>query len=144
MTTRSRRRSRNPRITGSLPQPAWKPLRYHRPAYELLSADAIEQIHQAALKVLKETGMAILSEPARKRFSEAGFDTKSGSDMVQFDSELLESLVSKAPSSFIMHARNPDKSIQIGDGFAAFCSVGGPAYVMDSDKGRRTGNYQEM
>ena len=144
MTAKSRRRTRKPRVSGRLSQPAWKPLLYHRPAYELLSQDAIENIHQAALSILKETGMAILADSARQYFAEAGFDVAAGKEIVHFDSELLESYVAKAPSSFTMHARNPDRHVRVGDGHAVFCSVGGPAYVMDSDKGRRTGTYAEM
>lgn len=145
MTQRIRRRSgRISRVSGLISQPPWKTLHYHRPAYELLSDDAIESIHQAALSILQETGMAILAESARKHFTEAGFDVGKESDIVRFESPLLESLIAKAPSSFTLHARNPDKNIRLGDGNAAFCSVGGPAYVMDTDKGRRSGNYQEM
>ena len=145
MTQKSRRRSgRKTRVTGQIAQPAWKPLRYHRPAYELLSNDAVENIHQAALSILQEVGMAILAESARTRFVEAGFEIADDSDVMRFDSALLESLIGKAPSSFTMHARNPAKNVVIGDGNAAFCSVGGPAYVMDIDKGRRNGSYAEM
>jgi len=53
-------------------------------------------------------------------------------------------VIAQAPSSFTLQARNQEKNIKIGDGCAIFTSVGGPAYVMDSDKGRRTGSYAEM
>ena len=88
--------------------------------------------------------MAILSPNAREKFSTAGFNVKANSDLIHFDKALIESLVAKAPSAFTLHARNPVKNIKIGDGHAAFCSVGGPAYVMDLDKGRRNGTYAEM
>jgi trimethylamine--corrinoid protein Co-methyltransferase len=144
MTTRNRRRSRKPRVSGMISQPAWKTLRYHRSAHELLSADAIENIHQAGLSILQETGMAILSENARAHFASAGFAVDNESNIIRFDAELIEALVAKAPSAFCLHARNPDKNLKLGDGNALFSSVGGPAYVMDSDKGRRTGTYAEM
>jgi len=144
MTTRSRRRSRKPRVSGMISQPAWKTLRYHHLPHELLSADAIENIHQAGLSILQESGMAILSENARAHFVSAGFDVDNESKLVRFDAELIEALVVKAPSSFSLRARNPDKNLKLGEGNALFSSVGGPAYVMDSDKGRRTGTYAEM
>jgi len=110
----------------------------------LLSTDAIENIHQAGLSILQDSGMAILSENARARFGSAGFNVDSESNIVRFDAELIESLVAKAPASFSLRARNPDKNIKLGAGHAVFASVGGPAYVMDHDKGRRTGTYAEM
>lgn len=144
MTTRSRRRTRKPRVSGIISQPVWKTLRYQHSPHELLSADAIENIHQAGLSILQESGMAILSENARAHFDSAGFDVDNESNMVRFDAELIEALVAKTPSSFSLRARNPDKNIRLGDGHAVFASVGGPAYVMDNDQGRRTGTYAEM
>jgi trimethylamine--corrinoid protein Co-methyltransferase len=145
MTDRNRRRGkRSARIAGSIAQRPWKTLRYRNPPFELLGDDAIESIHQAGLSILQETGMTILSPQARKRYAEAGFDVEPDSGRVRFDSALIESLLAHAPSSFTLRARNPAKNLQIGDGHAIFTSVGGPAYVMDSDKGRRNGSYAEM
>lgn len=135
---------RNKRRAGALTQPGWKPIHYRQPPIELLSNDAIEQIHRTALSILQEVGMAILSSEARNHFATAGFEVHNDSDIIRFDSELVEALVAKAPSSFTLHARDPAKNIKIGDGHAAFCSVGGPAYVMDLDKGRRNGSYAEQ
>ena len=137
-------RKRNKRRVGAIIQPPWKPVQYQQTPVRLLSDDAIEHIHQTALTILQEVGMAILSPNAREKFSTAGFNVKANSDLIHFDKALIESLVAKAPSSFTLHARNPVKNIKIGDGHAAFCSVGGPAYVMDLDKGRRNGTYAEM
>jgi trimethylamine--corrinoid protein Co-methyltransferase len=145
MTSRNRRRSnRGTRITGALTQPPWKSLRYHRPPYALLGSDAIESIHQAGLSILQETGMTILSAQARQHYATEGFDVDAGSGLVRFDSALIESLLARAPSGFTLRARNPAKNLRIGDGHVVFTSVGGPAYVMDSDKGRRNGSYAEM
>jgi trimethylamine---corrinoid protein Co-methyltransferase len=145
MTIQTRRRSgRKARVSGSLTQAPWKSLRYHTPPYALLGEDAIEHIHQAALSILQETGMVILAESARAHYAAAGFDVAAGSERVRFDAALIESLVAQAPSGFTLQARNPAKNLRIGDGHVIFTSVGGPAYVMDSDKGRRTGSYAEM
>ena len=145
MTTKSRRRStRNPRVSGSIAQLPWKTLRYQHAPHELLSSDAIETIHQAGLSILQETGMVILSANARQRFSAAGFEVNHESNLVRFDSELVEALVARAPASFTLRARNPEKNVKLGAGHAVFASVGGPAYVMDNDRGRRNGSYAEM
>jgi len=145
MTRTNRRRpARKTREPGKIAQSTWKQLRYRHAPFELLSSDAIESIHQAGLSILQETGMLILSEQARQHFVAAGFDLSPDSELIRFESELVESLVAKAPSGFTLQARNPAKNVVIGDGNAVFTSVGGPAYVMDSDKGRRSGSYAEM
>jgi len=145
MSERSRRRPvRKTRTIGAITQPSWKQILYQRPALAMLSDDEIESIHQAALTILREIGMAVLASIARDKFAQAGFEVDHSSERVRFDSNALEALIGFAPSSFTLHARNPEKNLRIGDGYAAFASVGGPAYVMDSDKGRRNGTYSEM
>ena len=143
MTERVRRRkARKTRTAGSIQQPPWKTLQYQRPATELLSADAIEQIHRAAQTVLRETGMVVLSAVAREAFDRAGCAVED--QRVRFDPDLLDELLASAPPSFTLQARNPAKNLRLGDGHAVFTAVGGPAYVMDLDRGRRTGTYAEM
>ena len=85
--------------------------------------------------------MTVLSDRARNLYSSAGFDV--AEDRVTFDPDQLNALLSLAPSAFTLQARNPQKSLTIGDNHATFCSVGGPAYVMDLDQGRRNGTYAE-
>ena len=143
MTERARRRrTRKTRTVGVIRQSPWKTLQYRHPPHELLSDDAIENIHQAALSILRDTGMIVLSAPARDKYAEAGFDV--ADERVRFDPDGIESLIATAPSSFSLQARNPDKNIRIGERDAVFASVGGPAYVMDLDNGRRTGTYREL
>jgi len=137
-------RKRSRRTVGKISQLPWQPIRYRQKPIELLSPDAVENIHRTALSILQDVGMAILSSQARDLFDKAGFDVKTGVDLIHFDKQLIEALVSQAPASFTLHARNPSRNIKIGDGHAAFCSVGGPAYVMDLDKGRRNGSYAEQ
>ncbi len=145
MTKRTRRRpARKTRTIGAITQPPWAQIHYQRPALALLSDDEIETIHQTALTILREIGMAVLAPIARDKFAQAGFEVDHSSERVHFDSNAIETLIGFAPSSFTLHARNPKKNLRIGDGYAAFASVGGPAYVMDSDKGRRNGTYSEM
>ena len=52
--------------------------------------------------------------------------------------------IAKAPSSFELRARNPAKNVKVGGRHCILSSVGGPAYVMDNDRGRRPGTYAEM
>ncbi len=145
MTRRNRRRdARRAREPGRLPQPPWRPLRYRHPPFELLSPEQIEEIHDAGIRILRDIGMVVLSASAREIFARAGCDVDAESQRVRFEPALLESLVASAPSEFTLRARNPDKTLRLGNGHACFTSVGGPAYVMDLDHGRRNGSYAEQ
>jgi trimethylamine--corrinoid protein Co-methyltransferase len=53
-------------------------------------------------------------------------------------------LLASVPATFTLAARNPAKSLRIGGRDMVFTSVGGPAYVMDIDGGRRDGTFAEL
>ena len=141
---RGNRPDRSQRSADALALQPWKPLTYRRPPSEILSADQIEAIHGTALTVLEEIGFKVLSPDARAAYAVAGFDVDEAGELVRFDRDGLEALVAKAPGQFTLHARNPAKNLKIGGAHAAFASVGGPAYCMDMEQGRRSGSYAEM
>ena len=143
-TARRRRSERGQRTAGALVQRPWGQISYRNSPLELLSSDEIESIHRAAFTILEEIGIKVLSPEARRAYAAAGFSVDEASEQVHFDRDGLEGFVAKAPSSFHLHARNPDRNLHIGDGQAIFASVGGPAYCMDIEKGRRAGTYEEM
>jgi len=108
----------------------------------VLSADHVEALHQAALKVLRDIGMRVLDASARERFRGAGAMTTE--DMVRLDPAMVEEHLAKVPRHFTLASRNPQRSLNFGGEDMVFASVGGPAYVMDNDGGRRNGTFAEM
>jgi trimethylamine---corrinoid protein Co-methyltransferase len=64
--------------------------------------------------------------------------------MVQMDRHLVRDLVSKAPSSFTRHARNPERNVTMGDNWINFAPVAGPPNVSDLEGGRRPGTFQDQ
>ena len=50
----------------------------------------------------------------------------------------------RPPSTFTVHARNPESNIEIGGNAVNFAPVGGPAFVSDLDSGRRAGTCAEL
>lgn len=127
---------------GALAQPPFRqPTRRYAPI-EVLSADEVAAIHGAALRVLSEIGMRVLSPEARDLLRAAGAAPEG--DMVRFDPGMVEERLHTVPPRFTLEARNPARSLRIGGGDLVFASVGGPAYVMDNDRGRRDGTFAEM
>ncbi len=140
---RARRRpARATRSSGQLHQrPFGRVTRPYRPI-EVLSADHVEALHQAALKVLRDIGMRVLEAGARDRLRAAGAAVEG--DTVRLDPGLVAERLRSVPGAFPLAARNPQRTLRFGGDDMIFASVGGPAYVMDNEKGRRDGTFAEM
>ncbi len=111
------------------------------PPTNIVSADELELIHVASLKVLKEIGMDFLHEEAKAKLKDAGADVQG--DRVHFEPELIETLVDSAPSQFTYYGRNPAQTHVIGGDNMLFSPVGSPPACHDMDKGRRTGTRED-
>jgi trimethylamine--corrinoid protein Co-methyltransferase len=139
----SRRRGGKPtRTTGGLSQRPYGRVTRPYAAIEVLSADQVETIHVSALKVLAEIGMRVLDENARSRFRQAGAEVNG--ETVRLDPALVLSLLKHVPREFTLAARNRARDLYFGGSDCVFAAVGGPAYVMDNDRGRRDGTFAEM
>src|SRR4051812_44031122 len=114
------------------------------PPIQLLSADEIESIHRASLRLLQEVGMEVLHEESRRVLKSAGAEVDETNQRVRFDPVLIETQVANAPSQFTLEARNPAHNVQVGGPHLIFAATGGPAFASDLDRGRRSGNYQDM
>jgi trimethylamine--corrinoid protein Co-methyltransferase len=140
----SRRRDRPTRTAGAFAQRPWKQFSLPYEPIKILSGDHVARIHDTALTILEEIGMKVLEPRARDYYRSAGAKIEPGEDRVRFDRAMIEDLVAKAPAEFTLEARNPAKTVKVGKRNGIFSSVGGPAYVMDLDGGRRAGTYAEM
>ena len=142
MTDHRRRGTRAPRTTGALHQQPYGQVPRPYAPIRVLSADQIEAIHNAALRVLAEIGMKVLEPRARAFFAQAGASVSG--ETVRLDPAMVVQHLATVPRSFTLAARNPARNLRFGGTDCVFASVGGPAYVMDNDKGRRDGTFAEM
>jgi trimethylamine--corrinoid protein Co-methyltransferase len=118
-------------------------LRNSYPPFEILSADQVEAIHHASLKVLAEIGMNFLLEDARAILKDAGAEVDPASTRVRFDPAWIEERIATVPSAFTLHARNPARSVLIGENAINFCLVASAPHVSDLERGRLTGNFED-
>ena len=136
------RKPRAGRVTGAVPQRAFGQVSRLYDPVQVLSADQVQAIHVAALTVLSRQGMRVLDGRARGFYAAAGAVVED--ETVRLDPDLVMELLASVPGRFTLQARNPAKSLRFGGNDCVFTSVGGPAYVMDIDKGRRDGTFAEM
>jgi trimethylamine--corrinoid protein Co-methyltransferase len=136
---------RRPRRTAAgIRQVPWRRLVNPFRPVELLSADQVEAIHRASLRILSEIGMEVLGDRPLDLFAQAGAQVDRATRRVRIDPDQVEALVALAPSEFRLHARNPERDVDFGGAHLVFCAVGGPAFVSDLDRGRRPGNAADF
>ncbi len=145
---RRRRRGASPRDreadAGKLPQLPWGQPQYPFKPMEILSADQLEDIHNASMRILEELGIELMSAEARQMFAEAGAEVDEATGVVKIDRALVAQKISTAPSQFVLTPRNPDKRLVFGGNYTAFGLVAGPPAVHDCINGRRSGNMADF
>lgn len=143
---RSGRRPRSDRreAASGVAQLPWRRLRNRLPPTQIISADELEAIHEASLRVLRDVGIKVLSGRARELYASAGARVDESEQMVYLEPDLVLSLVDRAPAEFEIRARNPEKTVRIGGDHINFNLVGGPSFVSDLDGGRRTPTYDDF
>ncbi|MBM3597708.1 MAG: trimethylamine methyltransferase family protein [Alphaproteobacteria bacterium] len=141
-----RRRPARPggeRIAGGIKQVPWRNLVNPYKPVEVLRPEQVEKIHDSSLRVLEDIGMDFLLDEARDILAKAGAKVEPGSKRVRFDRGLVLEAIAKAPSSFRLHARNPQHSLDFGANSINFATVASAPYCSDLDRGRRSGNFPD-
>jgi trimethylamine--corrinoid protein Co-methyltransferase len=110
-------------------------------APRVLSEEQLEAIHGQAIRILSEIGTEVLDERARALLANAGLNVEG--ERVRWDRAFVEEMVARAPSSFRLHGRNPERSVTIGMGAPVLAPTGGCPFVSDLDGGRRSGTIAD-
>src|SRR3954470_24847567 len=98
---RPRRERRQPRAINQLP---WRNYRNPYSPIQAVTADQLEAIHNASLRILEELGMEFLEPEALEILKAHGADVTQGTNHVRLPRELVLQHVAKAPSEFTLHA----------------------------------------
>ena len=122
---------------------AWRHWVNPYPPVEQFSADEIEAIHQASLRVLSDTGIGVLSTAARDHYIRAGM-TLTGDHVIRFDPELVMELIGKAPSHVTLHSRAEGRDVIIGGRNLGITTSAGSPNCSDLQGGRRPGTQVDF
>ena len=113
------------------------------PPVDILSDEAAEIIEANAETILEEIGIDFLEDDeARSMLGDAGCDVRG--ERVHFPRGLARELCGSAPSSFTQHARNPERSVEIGGNNMVFAPVYGPPFVRDLKDERRYATIEDF
>ena len=122
---------------------AWRNWRNPYPPVEQFSADEIEAIHGAALRILRDIGIRVLSDEARRIYLDAGM-TAGESEVIHFDPELVMDLAGKAPAQVTLMGRGENRAVTIGGRNVGVCTTGGTPNFSDIEGGRRPGTLAAL
>ncbi len=139
--TRARQNKVGPQ--GTVRQMPWRETINPYPPMAIISADQVETIHQAGLRILEELGMRILLPEARAIYRQAGARVVEDTQMVFLDRGLVMDSLAKAPASFKLHARNTERTRTLGERVVNFGNVGGAPYASNLDTGRHPGTFND-
>ena len=113
------------------------------PDFEVLNEEALEIIETNADTILEEIGVNFVNNPgALKRWKDAGADVQG--ERVHIPRGLARELCKTAPSSYTQHARNPERSVEIGGRNLVLAPVYGPPFVRDAEGGRRYATMEDF
>jgi trimethylamine--corrinoid protein Co-methyltransferase len=140
---RPRRRGggRAPRSTGPSLAPLPR-LTNHFPPLEILTAEQVERILVAAFRILEEAGLEIRSSAALEVYRAAGALVDEETQMVRLGRDLVEAHLAHAPERFVLHARDPERHLHVGDDVVNFGPVHGAPNISDREGGRRYGDIE--
>ncbi len=114
------------------------------PLYAVLNDEGLALIEHNADTVLEEVGIDFKGDAealALWREAGAGID----GERVHIPRGLCRSIIAAhAPAHYTQHARNPARSVVIGDDHTVFAPAYGPPFVHDLDHGRRYGTIEDF
>jgi trimethylamine--corrinoid protein Co-methyltransferase len=111
------------------------------PRFEPLSLDALETLDRGWRSLASEVGVEVLHPRALALLEAAG--QRVDGVRVRFDPVFLLEQAALAPSTFTLHARNPERSVVVGGDHMVFVPVQGPPNVI-RDGVRRTSTLADF
>jgi trimethylamine--corrinoid protein Co-methyltransferase len=98
---------------------------------EILSQADVERIHRTSMRILDRVGVAFPLEEAVSAFERHGF--RSDGSRVYITEDQLWKALEAAPAHFTLRARNPARSVTIGQGGPVFAPGYGAPFLVDAD-----------
>jgi trimethylamine--corrinoid protein Co-methyltransferase len=103
-------------------------------ALKILQESQVEEIHSATLQLLQDTGFLFESQRALKLLADHGCAVDGETMVAKIPPDVVEWAVRQTPSSFVVKARDPDKSVMFGGNTLYFFNSAGARHT-DVDTG---------
>lgn len=108
---------------------------------DLLGPEGVEKIHNAAMTILETTGIEFRDPVALADWKRYGADVQG--ERVRIGRDMLMDLIASVPSEWAYAARNPERSLRVGNGNSVFANAYGAPFVYDLDGRRRPSRLED-
>ena len=96
-----------------------------------------DEVHEASLRILAETGVRFHGERALPLLADAGARVDAESGIARIPRELVEAALAAAPRSFVLGARNPVHDYALPSPVTRYAIDGTAAFAIDFETGER-------
>jgi trimethylamine---corrinoid protein Co-methyltransferase len=125
------------------PEPAYRRLVNPYVPMRVFSDDQVAAIHAAALTILEDQGMKVLSPGARERLRVDGAVHDETAQTVRLDRALVGHCLGTAPHEITLYAASPAHDVPLSGRAVAFGPSSGAPNVSDLQRGRRAGTLAD-
>jgi len=112
------------------------------PYTEPLDEAQVRRIHDASMAILEEVGVDFRDPTALDDWRRAG--AKVVGERVYLDRAQVMELIASIPGTITLHARDPQKTVTLGDGRSIFVPMAGAPFIRDLDDVRRNGTLEDL
>ena len=112
------------------------------PLTEPMSEEQVLKINDASMAILEEVGVDFRDPIALEQWKVAGADVQG--QRVKIDRGLVMALISTIPETIKMHARDPNKTVNIGGNQSMFVPMTGAPFVVDMENKRRWPTLEDL
>ena len=120
-------------------QPALVP---NIPVYEVVNAEGVEQIHDLAMRIVENIGVDFRDAESLEIWKKT--DAEIQGERVRVSRDTLMALVNQAPSEYVHHARNPQRTVTVGGRSMVVSPSYGPPYIYDLEGKRRPATLEDL
>ena len=112
------------------------------PVYEVVNAEGVEQIHDLAMRIVESIGVDFRDAESLEIWKKT--DAEIQGERVRVSRDTLMALVDQAPSEYVHHARNPERTVTVGGRSMVVSPSYGPPYIYDLEGKRRTATLEDL
>ena len=123
-------------------EPMLPGLRHGLPYTEPLDAAQILRIHEASMGILEEVGVDFRDPTALDDWRRAG--AKIVGERVYLDRGLVMELIASIPRAITLIARDPEKTVTLGEDRSIFVPMAGAPFIRDLEDVRRNGTLEDL
>ncbi|MCG8563533.1 MAG: trimethylamine methyltransferase family protein [Desulfobacterales bacterium] len=109
---------------------------------QTLSPEQVQTLHSACMDILSSVGVRFCDAEALEIFETHGF--KVDGETVFFTESQVMTALETVPQEFTIHARNPEKSVTLGNSHFGLGPGWGAPFVVDANGSRRTASMADQ